>query len=140
MNALDQFDFAVMVLSPDDLIESRGQSYASPRDNVLFELGLFMGRFGRSRVFIVHEEGQEENLKLPSDLAGIEMSPYRKRDDHNLTAALSPTCTPIIKAVRALKFLEKRAQQQIRRLEDQQESLSKVRILDLSGRPQGNRQ
>lgn len=129
MNALDQFDFAVMVLSPDDLIESRGQSYASPRDNVLFELGLFMGRLGRSRVFIVHEEGQEENLKLPSDLAGIKMSPYRKRDDHNLTAALSPTCTPIIKAVRALKFLEKRAQQQIRRLEDQQESLSKVQSL-----------
>jgi predicted nucleotide-binding protein len=55
MKVLEQFDFAVMILSPDDLIESRSQSYASPRDNVLFELGLFMGKIGRSRVFIVHE-------------------------------------------------------------------------------------
>ena len=37
MNALDQFDFGVMILSPDDMTESRDQSYASPRDNVLFE-------------------------------------------------------------------------------------------------------
>jgi hypothetical protein len=35
MKVLEQFDFAVMVLSPDDLIESRSQSYASPRDNVI---------------------------------------------------------------------------------------------------------
>ena len=62
MNALEQFDFAVMVLSPDDLIESRNESYASPRDNVIFELGLFMGRLGRSRTFIVHE--RNVNLKL----------------------------------------------------------------------------
>ena len=48
MNALDQFDFAVMILSPDDMTESRDQSYAFPRDNVLFELGLFMGRLGRT--------------------------------------------------------------------------------------------
>jgi predicted nucleotide-binding protein len=59
MNVLEQFDFAVMVLSPDDLIESRNQSSSSPRDNVIFELGLFMGRLGRSRVFIVYE--QERN-------------------------------------------------------------------------------
>jgi len=48
INALDDFDFAVMVLTPDDLIETRNQNYTSPRDNVLFELGLFMGRLGVS--------------------------------------------------------------------------------------------
>lgn len=126
MNALDQFDFAVMVLSPDDLLESRNQNYASPRDNIIFELGLFMGRLGRSRAFIVHE--QDANLKLPTDLAGITLAPYRKRE--NLSAALSPTCTPIIKAIRALGFHEQRTQQQIRRLEDRQENLeSKVQLL-----------
>ena len=61
MKVLEQFDFAVMVLSPDDLIESRSQSYASPRDNVLFELGLFMGKLGRSRVFIVHEHDANQS-------------------------------------------------------------------------------
>ena len=54
-----------MVMSPDDLLESRSQSYASATDNVIFELGLFMGKLGRSRVFIVHE--QDANLKLRYD-------------------------------------------------------------------------
>ena len=128
MKVLEQFDFAVMVLSPDDLIESRNQRYASPRDNVIFELGLFMGRLGRSRVFIVHE--QDANLKLPSDLAGIAVSPYRKRD--NLSAALSPTCTPIIKAIRALGFSEQRTQQQIRQLQGRQDTTeSRLRTIQI---------
>lgn len=120
MNALDQFDFAVLVLSPDDLLESRKQNYASPRDNVIFELGLFMGRLGRSRTFIVHEK--DAGLKLPSDLAGIAASPYRKRD--NLSAALSPTCTPIIKAIRSLGSFEGRANAQFSRATDEMEGVS----------------
>ncbi|HEX3148137.1 MAG TPA: nucleotide-binding protein [Gemmataceae bacterium] len=105
VDALGQFDFAIMVLSPDDLLESRAQSYSSPRDNVLFELGLFMGRLGRRRTFIVSEEAA--NLKLPSDLAGIARATYRHRQ--NLSAALSPACTPIIKAIQSLGQLPGRA-------------------------------
>ena len=86
MDALNQFDFAIMVLSPDDLLESRGTSYSSPRDDVIFELGLFMGRLGRSRTFIISE--QETDLKLPSDLIDITKATYQRRD--NLAAALSP--------------------------------------------------
>lgn len=111
MSILDQFDFAIIVLSPDDTVETRGQSYASPRDNALFELGLFMGRLGRSRTFIVHAEGVD--LKLPSDLVGVTASPYRYRD--NLSAALSPTCTPIVKAIHALGFYEGRMTAKFRR-------------------------
>ena len=117
MNALDQFDFGVMVLSPDDLTQSRERNYASPRDNIVFELGLFMGRLGRSRTFIVHEK--DANLKLPSDLAGITVSPYRKRE--NLSAALSPTCTPIIKAIRSLGPFEGRANTQFNHATDKME-------------------
>ena len=120
MNALDQFDFAIMVLSPDDLLETRNESFVSPRDNVIFELGLFMGRLGRSRTFIVQE--QNANLKLPSDLAGITVSPYRKRE--NLSAALSPTCTPIIKAIRSLGFFEGRANAQFSRATTEIEGVS----------------
>jgi hypothetical protein len=128
MSILDQFDFAAMVLSPDDLIESRSQSYASPRDNVIFELGLFMGKLGRGRVFIVHEQAAE--LKLPSDLAGVAVSPYRKRE--NMSAALSPTCTPIIKAIRALGFWEHRTQQHIRQLQNRQDSTeSQLRTIQI---------
>jgi hypothetical protein len=100
MNALDDFDFAVMVLSPDDLLETRGQNFASPRDNVLFELGLFMGRLGRERTFILSEEGVD--LKLPSDLAGIGRATYRRVIDRPLSVAVSPACTRIIQAIESL--------------------------------------
>jgi predicted nucleotide-binding protein len=83
VNALDNFDFAIMILSPDDLLETRGQNFASPRDNVLFELGLFMGRLGRRRTIILSEEGVD--LKLPSDLAGITRATYRKHNNQPRT-------------------------------------------------------
>lgn len=52
---LDRHDFALLVLTPDDVLTTRGERHPSPRDNVLFELGLFMGRLGRERAFAVHD-------------------------------------------------------------------------------------
>ncbi len=39
-------DFAIMVFAPDDKVISRHKESATPRDNVVFELGLFMGDLG----------------------------------------------------------------------------------------------
>jgi hypothetical protein len=69
VNKLDEWDFGVLVLTPDDFVESRGARNAVPRDNVLLELGLFVGRLGRERTFMVVDRSAK--LKLPSDLAGI---------------------------------------------------------------------
>ncbi len=130
MAALERFDFAVMVFSPDDVLESRSTGYVSPRDNVVFELGLFMGRLGRNRVFMIHE--QDVNLKLPSDFAGIMVPRYRKRSDNNLAAALSAPCTPIIKAIRTLSFSDHRTQQQIHQLQNRQETTeSRLRTIQV---------
>jgi Predicted nucleotide-binding protein containing TIR-like domain len=96
LNALDRFDFAVLVLTPDDVLESRDDSHSSPRDNVVFELGLFMGRLGVRRAFFVAEENK--NLKLPSDLDGISRLDYRSRDD--MIAAVSPACTVLINEIK----------------------------------------
>jgi CAP12/Pycsar effector protein, TIR domain len=74
LNKLDDFDFAVLVLAPDDMIFSKDELKPSTRDNVLFECGLFMGRLGRDRVFIVFDEST--GLKIPSDLEGITLAPY----------------------------------------------------------------
>lgn len=75
MRVLERFDFAVLILTPDDLVESRGGTSYSPRDNVIFEIGLFIGRLGRERVFIISE--RDSHLKIPSDLLGIKTIQYR---------------------------------------------------------------
>jgi hypothetical protein len=98
--ALYQFDFAVLVLTDDDMVISRDSTSQSPRDNVLFELGLFIGRLGRERTFIVYN--RDKNLKLPSDLNGVSMADYGNRQDGNLIAALGPPCTKIRYAINCL--------------------------------------
>src|SRR4051794_17602020 len=91
VRAAARFDFAILVLSPDDLVTKREKAGQQPRDNVLFELGLFMGKLGRDRTFIVHE--RKTPLDLPSDLAGITPSTFARRTDNNMQAALGPVCT-----------------------------------------------
>ena len=64
VNSLPRFDFAILVFRADDLTTSHGVETFSPRNNVIFELGLFMGRLGRSRTFIVYEETAK--VKMPT--------------------------------------------------------------------------
>lgn len=71
---LDECDFAVLVLTADDVTISKHQISHSPRDNVLFELGLFMGRFGRDRVFVACDRSVD--LRLPTDLDGVILALY----------------------------------------------------------------
>src|SRR5262249_30293377 len=56
LKILEDYDFAVFILAPDDLIISKDGTTPSPRDNVLFESGLFMGVLGRARVFLVYDQ------------------------------------------------------------------------------------
>lgn len=95
-----QYDFAVLVLSADDLLRSRGETEQAPRDNVLFELGLFMGAIGRDRTFIVHSRAG--HLRLPSDLAGVTTATFEPRSDGNVQAALGAVCGRLLQAVGAL--------------------------------------
>lgn len=97
---LPRFDFAILVLTPDDLSISRGTEQKAPRDNVLFELGLFIGALGRERVFIVVD--RTANLKLPSDLAGITPAAYQPPSSGTLQSALGAACTSIEQGVRKL--------------------------------------
>jgi predicted nucleotide-binding protein with TIR-like domain len=91
------FDFAVLILTPDDLVERRGSVEGSPRDNVIFELGLFVGALGRDRTFIVYP--RDNRPQLPSDLSGITAATYGGRADGDLEAALGGACTQIKKAI-----------------------------------------
>lgn len=72
------FDFAIFVASKDDLVESRKTQYSGIRDNIIFEFGLFLGRLGAKRTFLL----VEDDAKIPSDLKGITLS-YFKVDEEN---------------------------------------------------------
>lgn len=104
--AVDDYDFATLVLTPDDLLEKRDVAGRGPRDNVLFELGLFMGALGRKRTFIVHSRTRP--ILLPTDLAGITPATFEERE--NLQAALGPVCTKIRLEIEAQKIRPRRTQ------------------------------
>lgn len=68
-------DFAVIMVTPDDISLSKFKFWKSARDNVIFEAGLFMGKITRKRVFIVHPDSCR--LKIPSDIQGITTLRYK---------------------------------------------------------------
>ena len=63
-------DFAVVLLTPDDVGQAAGSSGAKKpraRQNVIFELGYFIGRIGRSRVCALHKG----DVEILSDYEGV---------------------------------------------------------------------
>lgn len=63
--------YAVFVFTRDDVVVSRGKQSGATRDNVILELGLFVGRLGHERCFVVTPKGGPKAVKLPSDLEGF---------------------------------------------------------------------
>lgn len=102
---LERFDFAVLVITPDDVVVRREETIQSPRDNVMFELGLFMGRLGRNRTFGICSDSP--GLTLPSDLAGVTLARFNVANaGEDVTAALGPACFQIRQAIRELGVSE----------------------------------
>lgn len=100
--ATKDFHAAVFVFAPDDIAKIRRTEFVVPRDNVVFELGLFMGSLGIDRVFFVIPAGVS-TLHLPTDLLGITPATFDpNRSDNNLQAALGPACHKIRTQLSAL--------------------------------------
>jgi CRP/FNR family transcriptional regulator, cyclic AMP receptor protein len=93
-------DFAVAIAEPDDITESRGVRQRTLRDNVLFELGLFMGKLTRYRTILIHP--RVKDLKLPSDLHGLTLIPYEPGDDSTIADRIAPACDTLRDVVKKL--------------------------------------
>src|SRR6187549_3554600 len=94
-----EVDFAAFVFAQDDwttkspaatLEPTPGQ--ASPRDNVVFEAGLFGGVLGMRRTFILHASG----AKLPTDLLGLTSVRY---DGSTAAAEVDIVCQKLRNAI-----------------------------------------
>jgi hypothetical protein len=93
--SLEKFDFAIFVFHPDDITQIRENTYDTVRDNLIFELGLFIGRLGKDKVFFLIPRTVDK-LHLPTDLLGITPGTYDNyREDGNLIASLAPFCNQI---------------------------------------------
>ena len=97
---LSNADFAALVLSPDDMVISREATLTAPRDNVVFELGLFMGALGHARTFLIRPV--QEELKSPTDLAGLTAVLYSLRPHADPVTALAVPGDEIASVVRSL--------------------------------------
>jgi hypothetical protein len=120
INALPRFDFAILILRPEDLVVSRDVSTFGPRDNVIFELGLFMGRLGKERTFMLHQANTP--IKLPSDLAGVTAATYQwPREDNDYRNAVGGACDSIRKVIGDLGFSEAKVAKQLNAIRSRQE-------------------
>jgi hypothetical protein len=97
--ALNSSDFGIFVFSPDDETKMRGNVTDTVRDNVLFELGLFIGKLGKRRCFIVLPDNIE--LHIPTDLVGVTPAKYSgTRPLSEIAASLGPACHEIRQAMK----------------------------------------
>lgn len=98
LEVASRVDFAVLIASPDDRVESRGETSHAPRDNVLLEFGMFVGVLGRQRAFLL----ATDRMRLPSDVNGLTRLSYSARDDGNVRKALNSTVVQIEDRVKRL--------------------------------------
>ncbi len=103
----DKFDFAVFVYRGDDVVFTGGDARAkrtaaqgtifrtAPRDNIVFEHGLFAKALGIKRTFLTYSE--DDQAKIPTDCQGITYVPFKGKNP-------SKACKTIKKQIRKLGF------------------------------------
>lgn len=91
-NAVLQYNYGIFVFTPDDKIYSRGKESNIPRDNVIFEYGMFLGKHTRNKVFFIKPRGVD--IKIMTDMLGVTSLDYDPTHE-NLTAAVGDACEEI---------------------------------------------
>jgi hypothetical protein len=98
MRNLRDSDFGIFVFGPDDVANIRGDFLNAPRDNVVYEAGLFSGYLGPERCFIAVP--QTVPVRIPTDLLGMTHGYYEdNRSDGNEEAAVNSFCFKVEKQI-----------------------------------------
>lgn len=99
INAVRQNDFSIFVFSPDDVTQIRQNQVFAARDNVILEAGLFIGRYGKDRNYIIAPRDVRD-FHIPTDLLGLTLAEYdNARVLKEPQAAVGAACTSIINAM-----------------------------------------
>lgn len=100
LKKLEESDFAIFVFTPDDIVKIRNQKLNTVRDNVIFEMGLFIGKLGKERTFFVMPHSNEP-LRIASDLFGLKPATFNAKNPDK-RAALGVACEEIRTAMEKL--------------------------------------
>jgi parallel beta-helix repeat protein len=92
---LDEVDFAAFIMRADDQVNRRDQTHGVTRDNVVFELGLFMGRLNRHRTFALVEPG----VTLPTDFGDITVLRLGPTSSNTVPANLQECVARIVERI-----------------------------------------
>lgn len=91
----ENVSFAVVLLTGDDEggVRSSDAVHLRARQNVIFELGFFFGRFGRKRVVVL----LEDNVERPSDIQGLVYITLDQRESwkYSLARELEAASIPV---------------------------------------------
>jgi len=82
LNRASYYEYFIAVFAPDDVVTRRKKLVQVTRDNVIFEFGLFLGRLGPNRAFLILQEG----VDLFSDWSGIEIARFPKGKANEIPA------------------------------------------------------
>lgn len=97
-------DFALFIFAPDDITTIKNRSEHVVRDNVIFEMGLFVGAIGKSRSFVLKPRGID--MHLPTDLLGVTPADFdENRSDGDLVSATNRACSLIKSEVERLGLI-----------------------------------
>lgn len=107
--SLDEFDFAVFLMTPDDPIIHQGQPKFKPRDNVLIEYGLYAGALGRDRSIAMMSFS--DPLHVPSDVLGITVAELRKSENPEHVYDVKAGCARIAETIRTKGFRHRAARE-----------------------------
>ena len=102
LQSTHDYEFGIFVLTPDDSAIIRGINLKIARDNVWFEMGLFMSRVGKERTFMIVpilSKHDQRGLRILSDLYGIIWVDYDSTHP-NMEASVGTACNRILKAIR----------------------------------------
>jgi hypothetical protein len=94
LNAVNKSDFGIFVFSDDDVSLIRKKTYTVARDNVLFELGMYLGKLGKANCFILMPSNTSDEFHMPTDLIGFSVGNY-DNGRANLPAALNAFCSKL---------------------------------------------
>jgi CAP12/Pycsar effector protein, TIR domain len=99
LEMLDDTDFAVVVVTPEDSRRGHGDDTESAREDVLLEFALATGRLGRDRSFLVAPRDAPD-LQLPTQLLGIgSASYYWPEGENDWLTELGPAASKIRRTI-----------------------------------------